>query len=54
MLAHPNPWGIENYGADAFGLTMTKNAKSSLAKSIKLKLDAGLKMCHKAKYGYAF
>ena len=33
---------------------IAENAKLDLAKSIKLKLDVGLRMCHKAKHGYAF
>jgi hypothetical protein len=36
------------------GLSITENAKSGLAKLIKLKLDVGLKMCLKTKHGYAF
>lgn len=41
-------------GSDLSGLKIAENAKLDLAKSIKLKLDVGLRMCHKAKHGYAF
>lgn len=54
MLAHPNPWDSEHYGSDALSLRILENAKLGLVKSINLKLDVGLIMCHKAKHGYAF